>query len=754
MLKNNELLAPVGSPAAFYAAISSGCNAVYLGLDKFSARAYATNFNLENLKEYVDYAHLRNVKVFVTMNTILYDSELDEAYNTIDQLAKIGVDAIIVQDLALINYIVNHYKSLEAHASTQIGIDDFYSAKVMKDMGVQRVVFARETSLKDMKEIKRKLNIDVEAFIHGALCVCYSGNCLMSSMIGDRSGNRGRCAGCCRQVYTLIDMNSYQNIKTGYLLSMKDLNTSSFIKEMDFVDSYKIEGRMKEPLYVAGVTSTYRKILDGDKVDTDDLNKVFNRTYTKGFMNGETSSSITNIERPNNYGYEIGRVVKFHNNKIWIKLFKTLNKGDQIRVESKNVFEEISIPVLKLFDASFNPVDSSDKTVIVDSRDYKIDINAKVYKTKDIKFLNEVEKKLNRNEDYRKIDINVELTAKIGEHLLLKVEYQNFKAYAKSENVVLEALSKPTTKENIYTQLNKLNNTPYQIGELKINLDDNVFIPLKELNELRRKAIANLDSIRLHKKVSLNKPKEIIPLKNVLRTPEITVQVYTEEQFEAAKELGIKHIYYKNYVKRNNEKYVDDYDEILFGGIGAIEYYKNRNKVLVSDYSLNVTNYETVAILSSKGVDRITLSNEICKDDINKLIKDYYDKYQTYPNLELIVYGRTCLMHSKYCPLKRLNMCGKCKTNKYALKDKFATFPITFNDDCTTNIWNSKTLNNMDEINLINGVNYFRLVFTTENKKQTKEIISQFIDKLNGNDDSDSFDKQKDTHGHFFSNPL
>lgn len=754
MLKNNELLAPVGSPAAFYAAISSGCNAIYLGLDKFSARAYATNFNLDNLKEYVDYAHLRNVKVFVTMNTVLYDRELNDAYDTVDQLAKIGVDAIIVQDLALVNYIVNHYKSLEAHASTQIGIDDFYSAKVMKDMGVQRVVFARETSLKDMKEIKRKLNIDIEAFIHGALCVCYSGNCLMSSMIGDRSGNRGRCAGCCRQVYTLVDMNSYQNIKTGYLLSMKDLNTSDFIKDMDFVDSYKIEGRMKEPLYVAGVTSTYRKILDNEKVDIDNLNKVFNRTYTKGFMNGETSANITNIERPNNYGFEIGRVVKVHNNKIWIKLFKTLNKGDQIRVESKNVFEEISIPVLKLFDASFNAIESSDKTVIVDSRDYKIDINAKVYKTKDIKFVNDTEKKLNKNEDYKKIRVNMELTGKIGEQLLLKIEYQNFKAYAKAENVALEALSKPTTEENIYTQLSKLNNTPYQLGELKLNLDENIFIPLKELNELRRKAISNLDSVRLHKKVGLNKPKAVVPLKCDLINPEITVQVYTQEQFEAAKELGIKHIYFKNFVRRNSENYVNEYDEILFGGIGAIEYYKSKNKVLVSDYSLNVTNYETVAILSSKGVNRITLSNEICKDDINNLVRDYFDKYQTYPNLELIVYGRTCLMHSKYCPLKRLNMCGKCKTDKYALKDKFASFPITFNDDCTTNIWNSKTLNNIDEINSLSGVNYFRLVFTTESKKQTKEIISQFIEKLKGNDDSSSFDKQKDTHGHFFSNPL
>ena len=256
----------------------------------------------------------------------------------------------------------------------------------------------------------------------------------------------------------------------------------------------------------------------------------------------------------------------------------------------------------------------------------------------------------------------------------------------------------PTTKQNIYDQLNKLNNTPYRIGNFIVNLDDKAFIPLKEINELRRKAIANLDSIRLYRKTSLNKPNNIIPQKFDLHRPEISVQVYTQEQYEAAKELEIEHIYYKNFIHRNNPKYIDDDKEILFGGLGSIDYYKDKNKILVSDYSLNVTNYETVAILSSLGVNRITLSQEICKDNINKLIENYFSKYLTYPNLELIVYGRTCLMHSRYCPLKRLNMCGKCKINKYALKDRFATFPITFNSDCTTNIWNSKILNNMDDL--------------------------------------------------------
>ena len=226
----NELLAPVGSKEAFYAAIANGADAVYLGLSKHNARAYADNFTLENLKEYVDFAHLRNVRIFVTLNTIVFDHELDEVYKMIDELALLHVDAIIVQDFAVMNYALNNYKSLEVHASTQMGIDDYYGAKLLKDLGVKRVVVARETPLEVIKDIKNRTNIEVEAFIHGALCVSYSGNCFMSAAIGERSGNRGRCAGCCRKLYTLIDLDNNKKIKTGYLLSMKDLNLSQYAR--------------------------------------------------------------------------------------------------------------------------------------------------------------------------------------------------------------------------------------------------------------------------------------------------------------------------------------------------------------------------------------------------------------------------------------------------------------------------------------------------------------------------------------------
>ena len=264
---NNELLSPAGTITSFYAAISSGANAIYLGIKKFNARAYASNFSLEELKELVKFAHLRNVKIYVTMNTILYDEELIEAFKIIDELALINVDAIIVQDLALLNYITNKYNSLKAHASTQMGIDDIYGVKFLKNIGVSRIVFARETPLDVLKNIKNNLDVEIEVFIHGALCVAYSGNCLMSSMIGERSGNRGKCAGCCRQVYSLVDKTNNKVIKTGYLLSMKDLNTSNYINELNFIDSFKIEGRMKEPNYVGGVTYLYRRLLDKEEIN-------------------------------------------------------------------------------------------------------------------------------------------------------------------------------------------------------------------------------------------------------------------------------------------------------------------------------------------------------------------------------------------------------------------------------------------------------------------------------------------------------
>ena len=752
MQKNimNELLSPAGTLDAFYAAISNGADAIYLGLDKYSARAYADNFSLENIGDLLEFAHLRNVKIYVTINTIAYDYELKQIYKTIDKLAELGVDGIIVQDLAVLTYITNHYKSLAAHVSTQMGIDDLDGAKLVKDLGAERIVFARETNINTLKSIKKELGIEIEAFIHGALCVSYSGNCFMSSMMGERSGNRGRCAGCCRKPYTLVDLTNKQIVQNGFLLSMKDLNISPNLKEMNFVDSLKIEGRMKEPTYVGAVTRYYRNILDNNE-NSVDINKVFNRTYTKGFMFNATSSDITNIERPNNFGYLIGKIERISRGKIWIRLTRKLSKGDQIRIENPHSLEEISIPVLKLYDSSFNVVQTMNKVAVV-SCDKKVTIGANVYKTKDVEFNQEIEKTFLQKE-LKKLDIDMEFLAQIGKPIMLKIQYSSYKSFVKSEFCAEKAISSITTNGNILAQLSKLNDTPYQLRNLNINSDENIFIPLKAINELRREGIAKLNEMRLERKVVLADEKSFIPEQNELNDPILRVEVSNQEQYDACQELGIANIYFKNVIRRNNANYRDINGEVLVGGLGGINHYKDTNYV-VSDYSLNVVNYQTTAILSSLGVKRITLSPEIDKEHIAKLLDNYKLIYNTYPNLELIVYGRMKLMHTKYCPLKRLGLCGKCKENRYALKDEFASFPLLFNDDCTINVLNSKKLNLIDDLDSLNGINNYRLVFTDETKDEAKEIIEKFQTKLNGNSSEKEFNSSTDTRGHFYKNPL
>lgn len=748
----HELLSPAGTIEAFYSAIANGADAIYLGLDKFNARAYAANFTLDNLPELTDFAHLRNVKIYVTINTIIYDEEEKDVYQLIDQLAQINIDGIIVQDLAVLTYIISRYPSIKAVASTQMGIDDLEGTKLVQELGVKRVVYARETPIDTLRKIKETTGIEVETFIHGALCVSYSGNCLMSSMIGERSGNRGRCAGCCRRLYTLIDIEEGNKALTkGYLLSMKDLNTANYIKDMDFVDSYKIEGRMKEPAYVGAVTRLYRQIIDNEQVDRREFVKVFNRTYTKGYINNAESNEITNLEKPNNYGYLIGSVEKQINNKIWLALNDKLNKGDQIRIESENEFEEISIPVLKMFDYATNEIFSASKNAVIYCQ-VPVKIGAKVYKTKDSEFIEKTLKD-SENKQYKKLPIKMDFLAHIGKALSLKLRYENYEVFVQGEGKVEESKTAPVTDENITKQLNKLSDTPYMIGELTIKKDDNVFLPLKAINELRRKAVEELNEKRLVREVTTGNEQTINVKNHHFHNPVLTVEVSNDMQYEAAKALGVEHIYYHNIINRNNASYLNIEGEVLVGGFGGVEHYRHTNPV-ITDYSLNVVNAKTVAILSSLGVERITLSHEINKDRINSLIKNYTENYHTAPNLELIVYGRTKVMHSKYCVLKRLNMCGACRKSRFSLKDDFASFPLSFNRDCTMNVYNSKTLNLIDELPSIKGINYFRLSFVNESIEETTLTIKRFLEKMRDESKKSTFNKANDTHGHFYNNPL
>ena len=756
-----ELLAPAGNIEAFKAAISNGCDAVYLGMQKFGARAYSSNFDIESLEEAIKYAHLRDVKVYVTMNTIVFEEEIEEMKQMLHKLNEIGVDGVIVQDLAVLDYVVNNFSNMEAHCSTQMGIDDLEGTLMCKELGANRVVLAREVPIDKVKEIRKIAKIPIEIFVHGALCVSYSGNCLMSGLIGYRSGNRGRCVGSCRKKYKLVDKTNDTIISDNYILSTKDLNTIDYINDLKEIDSLKIEGRMKEPSYVANVVSKYRKALDSsiDYKDKEDLLKTFNRTYTKGYLFKEDKKDITNVLRPNNYGFEIGKITKYYKGMYEIRLNKNaiLNQNDIIRIDHNN--EDVNLSVVKIYDKNSNLVNKSTDICYIKVKE-QLSVGDIVYKTKDVLYHKELDEIIEK--EFKRFDLDIKVYACPNSHLIIDASGFGLNYLYESEEVLSEALNNPTDKNQVIKSFSKLNDTVFKLGSVEYE-DYNAFIPAKLLNNARREIVNNLYNLKIKSKKKELKQSNITDMISYeSKEPYLTAYVSNKEQYDACVESGINEIYYDNVISdikgnvtgnvirrnQNDYKEKDENQTLLIGGFGGLYKYRKTNP-FVTDYSFNVVNSDSVYKLHQLGAKRVTLSYEINSTQIDDLIDAYFDQNNGYPSLEMIVYGHSPLMFTKYCPMKKMNQCGICKTKKYELKDEIGAFPIISHNDCTTTILNGKILNLLDEIPYLNGIEAFRLNFTIESKEEVIKIINNAKGKLNDTLDKQLFNKETDTRGHF-----
>lgn len=742
----SELLAPAGSMEALKAAISNGCDAIYLGMQKFGARAYSSNFDIDTLKEAVVYAHLRDVKIYVTMNTIVFESEMEEMKAQMHALNEAGVDGIIVQDLAAFDYVVSTFLDVEAHCSTQMGIDDLEGTLLLKELGAKRVVLSREVPLEKVKAIKKVAKIPLEIFVHGALCVSYSGNCLMSGLIGYRSGNRGRCVGSCRKSFELIDKSTNTSLGKNFILSTKDLNTIEHIEALKEIDSLKIEGRMKEPAYVANVVSTYRKALDGQVTDTDkeNLSKTFNRTFTKGYMFHEDPKDITNVLRPNNNGFEIGRITKMVKDMYEITLTSPLSQNDIIRIFHNQ--EDVVLTVAKLYDKDGQLINGAKDVCYIKVKE-KLSKGDLVYVTKDNAFYKALESSLANTFKRFKLDIHVH--AYPGSKLLIEAEGFGFKYFYESEDVLGEAINNPTTKDQLVNQFSRLNETLFELNQVDYEACG-AFIPAKLLNAARRDIVEGLYALKVNskkKRIKAEKVKEKISFQS--KSPRLTAHVTTKEQYDACVSCGIEEIYYENVVRRNQNDYQALEGPLLIGGYGGIYRYRNTNP-FVTDYSLNVVNARSCHSLYKLGAKRVTLSYELNKGQIEDLIQAYCEENAGYPRLEMIVYGKAPLMFTKYCPMKTMHLCGICKSKSFEIKDEHGSFPILCHDDCSTTILNGKTLNLLDELASIKGIEAFRLNFTTESKDMVMETIQKAMAKLEGRLDQSVFNQETDTRGHYY----
>lgn len=740
-----ELLAPAGNMEALKAAISNGCNAIYLGMQKFGARAYSSNFDLETLEEAIRYAHLRDVKIYVTMNTIVFENEIEEMKAQMDALNKIGVDGVIVQDLAAFDYMVNNFFDMEAHCSTQMGIDDLEGTLLLKDLGAKRVVLSRELEIEKVKEIRKLAKVPLEIFVHGALCISYSGNCLMSGLIGYRSGNRGRCVGSCRKPFELLDRTEGTSLGKSYILSAKDLNTIEHINDLKGIDSLKIEGRMKEPAYVANVVSKYRKALDHTvtEKDKDDLYKTFNRTYTKGYLFHEDKKDITNIQRPNNSGFEVGRISKTMKDMYEISLTRTLNQNDIIRISHND--EDINLTVVKLYDRDGNLVNKADKVCYIKIKE-KLSKGDLVYVSKDVQYYKALEASLEK--EFKRFNLDIKVYAYPGAKLIVDAEGLGCNYMYESDEVLEEAINNPTNRDQVIKQFSRLNDSIFELGHLEFD-ECNAFIPAKLLNTARRQIVEGLYESKLNRQKKRTKtPQAFDKISFQEKKPYLTATVNTKAQYDACIRQGIHEVYFENVIRRNQNQYKEKEGQVLVGGYGGIYHYKDTNPFM-TDYSLNVVNSKACYELYKLGAKRVTLSYELNKKQIDDLIHAYKKENDGLPALEMIVYGKAPLLFTKYCAMKKMGECGVCKSKTYELKDEHGSFPVLSHEDCSMTILNGKNLNLLDEISSIRNIEAFRLNFTVESEDEVIDIINKAKGKLDGSWSESVFNQSTDTRGHF-----
>ena len=759
-----EVLAPAGSMECLKAAILNGADAVYLGGEMFGARAYAGNFSNEELLEAIDYVHLYGKKLFLTVNTLMKEEELPLLPGFLKPFYEQGLDAVIVQDLGAVAMIRKHFPELEIHASTQMTITGIHGARIAKKMGAKRVVPARELSLEEIKEIKDDTGLDMECFVHGALCYCYSGQCFMSSMLGGRSGNRGRCAGTCRLPFYL---DGAKNTKNAYPLSLKDLCTIEHLPEIldHGVDSLKIEGRMKGPRYVGEVTRIYRKYVDlylsgkPYKVEPEDLKilmEVFNRGgFTGGYYKEYHGKDMMSMKRPDHQGLPVGKIGKLMKGKISFTTREDIHKGDvlQIRINPEEKVELTSPSEFK----------AGSKVILNGQKMKKLHEGMEIKRTLNHPMIERIDEELKQKKKENlkgKIIIWKDQCAK----LILKdgEDYVEVTGY-----VIEEAQKNGALAADIEKLLKKTGQTHYTFEELEVDLGENLFVPGSVLKKLRKEAFAQMDQTKILKYRRIYKePEEDDALKNdnynqqdhkvqlavsmenlenlnlviedkdvakiYLSWIELKQQSDKESILHQIKSAGKQCYLMLPQIARRRQMselkanktllFADEIDGLIVRNLEEFSWLieEEYKKELIADYMFYGYNKEAVKEyerLSSKKI-RMTYPSELNKKEMEEL--ELFDA-------DLFLYGYQPLMVSAQCVKNNLRGCDKTPS-WLTLKDRYRAdfFVHTSCSDCINEIYNGKPLWIGNEAGILRNLHpsVIRFHITRENEAQIKEILN------------------------------
>ena len=679
-----ELLSPVGDFECLKAAEQNGADAVYFGAGSFSARAFATNFDDEALKEAITYAKIRGVKTNLTLNTLIKNDEINDAIKLAEKAYNYGIDAIIVQDLGLARYLIKNFPGLAVHASTQMSVHNLEGVLELQQLGFSRVVLSRELSLQEIEHICKNSNVEIEVFTHGALCISYSGQCLFSSMVGGRSGNRGKCAQPCRLPYELLSCSStasnpkgapvstssvnfasanlnsassesLTSLDKGYLLSPRDLCGLDYLPELvdAGVTCLKIEGRMKTPEYVATVTRIYRKYLDlaqdnKSKYKINPQNKtellqVFNRGgFSSGHLESTPNKNLIYKDKSNNMGIYLGTISNFNNNKGHISLTVsrdsdvTLRVGDKISVENKkHETSTYTISELMIQDKNVPQATCGDKIKIGRMKG-NISVGDKIYKIADKLLTTSALETLSK--ENRKVNLNCKMIVKRNQPVELYVSDSNsHEVKITSDIIPVEAINAPITQERLATQLSKTNNTPFHFENIEIDLEDGLYIQgISAINELRRQALAQYEALLVQSfRRNLELPRlDINSTENASTNKKISVLLnILNQNFDYTQLHGIDKVYIplKYFVLKDFKNVVAELTENFETYIYMPTIMRNNYHKIISN---NLSN-----ILEQYKIRGFVLSNI---GNI-ELLKNYKGKYEFIYNYTLNVFNNLAI---------------------------------------------------------------------------------------------------------------
>lgn len=815
-----ELLAPAGSWEALEAAVNAGADAVYMGGKAFGARQYASNFDREEMAKAVYFAHMHRVRIYITVNTLVDDSEMQELASYLMFLNNVGVDGIIVQDMGVIRLAKQIVPDLPLHASTQMTVTNSSGVDFAVAAGMERTVLARELSLDEIKEACSR-GTEIETFIHGALCVCYSGQCLMSSLIGGRSGNRGRCAQPCRLPYKLMNAKG-EDMLAGkdagqYLLSPKDMNTLEILPQLieAGVVSYKIEGRMKRPEYVAIVVDAYRRAIDSYKAgnynvpaqDLDNIEQIFNRDFTTAYMTHRPGREMMSDRRPNNRGVLVGRVAKLDKarNKATIKLDKELHLGDGLEFWV-SVGGRVGTTVTEMLRGGESVSSANVGEQVTIDVPNGVRLNDRVFRTLDSRLMAYAQQFFGP-EAKKRIPVDAVVTAKIGEPMkIMLTDDEGNVGYGETNFIVEVARKRALDDEVVRKQIDRLGTTEYFLNSLTFEHDDNVMVPMSEMNEARRMAAESLDAARLEAFAPARKQRhamnvELVPNERGSRDNHsiVTVHCDTVAKVEAALKAGADRILFAGdcfsskvitnddyrsvvalarkagkevafatprIIKEAQLKYFDklfalwnelapDYVYISNNGLWPLAK-KYPNLKLWADMTLNIYNVQALEFWQEAGAVGALLSPELTMGQVEHLAA-----VAPMP-VECMVQGRLEMMVSEYCVggsfLGDLHK-GACKFNcrePLFLGDrKEASFPVVGDQYCKMHILNAHELSMLTNVKHMEGIGVASLRIDGRNyeAKDVGELTRLYKQVLRGEIVIEE-NLPNTTRGHYFRGVL